>query len=81
MTLKELYEKGRDEVYEILGNYLHENAEYRGAYNFEDYLLEDITICPRCGEINKRDDMTWHIGDIGKIGELICESCRNDEVM
>jgi hypothetical protein len=81
MTLKELYEKGKDAVYDVLEIYLHENPEYRAIYSFEDYLQEDIITCPRCGEINKRDDMSYHVWDTGNLEELICESCRNDEVM
>ena len=78
MTLKELYEEGKNTLYEIVSNYLYKSAEYRAKYTFEDYL-EELEKCPRCGEINERDKMVYHKWDTGNIEELICESCRNDE--
>lgn len=81
MTLKELYEKGKDAVYEIVEDYLHTDPKFRLVYDFEDYLQEIVTTCPKCGEINKRDNMTYHAWDVGGTEELICESCRNDEEM
>ena len=79
MTLKELYERGKDTLYDVLGDYLHETPEVRVVYDFEDWLQEEVTECSRCGEINKRDDMTYHKWDTGNTEELICESCREDE--
>ena len=78
MTLKELYEEGKNTLYEIVGNYLYKSAEYRAKYSLEDYL-EELEKCPKCGEINERDNMVYHKWDTGNIEELICESCRNDE--
>lgn len=79
MTLKELYEKGKDAVYEALDEYLHETPELRVAYSFEDYVSEELIECPVCNEINKRSDMTYHKWDIGNVEELICEGCRENE--
>lgn len=79
MTLKQLYEEfTADEIKNWIGEYLIKPAEYRHKYFFENYL-EDLWVCPICGEINERDNMTYHVWDIGNAEELICESCRNDE--
>lgn len=79
MTLKELYEKGKETLYDVIGEYLHEPAETRVVYSLEDWLDEEIMECPVCGEVNKRVDMTYHKWDIGNVEELICEGCREDE--
>ena len=79
MTLKELFERNdKNELYEIVSDYLHKPAEYRVKYSFEDYL-EELAICPICEQINERDNMTWHKWDVGEFEDLICETCRNDE--
>lgn len=79
MTLKDLYNQSTPErVYEIINDYLSKPAQFRSKYSFEDYI-EELDVCPRCGEINERDDMTYHRWDIGEAEELICQSCRNDE--
>ena len=79
MTLKDLYNLSTAEaIYEIIGDYLHKTSHFRASYSFEDYL-EELEVCPMCNEINERDQMAYHVGDAGGIGELICESCRNDE--
>ena len=78
MTLKELYNARRDEIPDIVGNYLQKSAKYRSKYSFEDYL-EELDLCPTCGNIIERDDMTYHKWDTGGIEELICESCRESE--
>ncbi len=79
MSLKELYElNDADILYETVGAYLIKTASYRLAYNFEEYL-EEVDICPICGEVNERDEMVFHKWDIGQVEEMICESCRNDE--
>ncbi len=81
MTLKDLYNIATPErVYEIIHDYLLKPAFYRSEYSFEDYL-EELDVCPMCHEINERDNMVYHVWDTGNIEELICESCRNDEVM
>jgi len=79
MTLKDLYNLGTPErIYEIINDYLSKPSHYRASYSFEDYL-EELTTCPICSEINERENMTYHVWDIGEVEELICESCRNDE--
>lgn len=79
MTLKELLEHGKDVVYDVMYDYILKKPEYRLAYSFEEYISEDLTECPVCGEVNERDEMVYHKWDVGEIEELICESCRNDE--
>ena len=79
MTLKELFEHGKDTVYDVIDDYLHTDPKFRLVYDFEDYLQEIVMECPSCGEVNKRDDMTYHKWDIGNTEELICESCRESE--
>ena len=78
MTLKELYEQGKEIVYDVICDYIQKKPEFRLAYSFEDYL-EELTKCPMCEQINERDYMTYHKWDIGQVEELICEGCREDE--
>ena len=79
MTLKDLYNLATPErIYEIIQDYLLKPAHFRKSYSFEDYL-EELEVCPICNEINERDNMTYHVWDIGETEELICEGCRNDE--
>lgn len=81
MILKDLYNWGTpDQVYDVMHEYLIKPDYYRSKFSFEDYL-EELDICPMCGEINERDKMTYHVWDMGNTEELICESCRNDEEM
>lgn len=84
MTLKELYEYGiqnNSNVFkDVICDYLQKEDFYRSKYSFEDYL-EELDVCPLCGEINERDNMTYHKWDVGEVEELVCESCREDETI
>lgn len=78
MDLKQILEFNPYAVKEVLENYYHKAPEYKLHFRIEDYF-DELQVCPVCGEINERDDMTYHKWDIGQVEELICEGCRNDE--
>ena len=74
MNFKEFVELGKEKAYDIAIDYNYKPVEYRAKYSFEDYL-EELQLCPICGEVNERDEMVFHKWDIGQIEELICEGC------
>ena len=78
MTLKELCELGAEATYEAVSWYIHKDPHYRLKYSFEDYL-EELDICPRCGELQERGEMVYHAWDGQGYEELICPSCREDD--
>ena len=78
MELKEFISFPPEDIKEWLENYYHKAPAYRLHFRFEDYL-DDLKVCPICGEINEIDEMVYHKWDVGQVEELICEGCRNDE--